>query len=517
MELDPKVGKRFRRETGVEAVADNFQAPSSTSDPNSFAYVSARERWPTILVEPDRKPHAHGDLQFSQTQAIDDVHRATSQESGEKAEEGKQITQGLATLKYELQHNRQLSPLSDDGGSDIPGYNKELEQRGHPKWHDVAWLYAECYLYRRMATLFANSKHWKNYDVFSKQKTSTFRSSRPAVIELAHRYNDLTKQFQSNQSAIASASAEERENAEKLLFVEMCEICLWGNATDLSLLTNLSYDDIQKLQGANARKANEDKIIVNDFASAFATLKKAKASGAKERRVDIVLDNAGFELFVDLVLAGYLLQADLATQIVLHPKNIPWFVSDVIPKDFGDLLNVLVNAKTFYESPSEEEQAQGVKPQALNEADAESLQTLFQNWSQLYAEGKIVLRPNVFWTEGGSYWRLPKTAPKLYEDLKESELVIFKGDLNYRKLTGDVMWDPTTPFPEALGPLGPGSGINVLALRTCKADVVVGLPKGEDERLRAVEGGGGNSGARKWAWSGKWAVVSFCGGKGQTP
>lgn len=60
---------------------------------------------------------------------------------------------------------------------------------------------------------------------------------------------------------------------------------------------------------------------------------------------------------------------------------------------------------------------------------------------------------------------------------------------------------------------GPGSGVRVLALRTCKADVVVGLPKGEDERLRAMEGGGGDSGARKWAWSGKWAVVSFNDGK----
>ena len=77
------------------------------------------------------------------------------------------------------------------------------------------------------------------------------------------------------------------------------------------------------------------------------------------------------------------------------------------------------------------------------------------------------------------------------------------------------MWDPTTPFTTAIGPLGPGSGIRTLALRTCKADVVVGLPEGEDERLRATEGGGADSGARKWAWSGKWAVVSFCDGKGQ--
>jgi hypothetical protein len=317
----------------------------------------------------------------------------------------------------------------------------------------VAWLYAECYLYRRIATIFAPTTHWKRYDVFSKQKMSTFRSSRPAVLELASRYNDLVKQLNSADSPLKSGTEEEREAAEKILFIEMCEICLWGNATDLSLLTNLSYEDIQKLQGSDARKANEKNILVNDFSAAFSCLKEAQKSGAKERRVDIVLDNAGFELFVDLVLAGYLLQSGLATHIVLHPKDIPWFVSDVVPKDFSDLLTVLVNAKSFYETPSEDDESRGVKPQPLSEQEAQNLEGLFQNWSTLYAEGSIVLRPNAFWTEGGSYWRLPGTAPKLYEDLKQSELVIFKGDLNYRKLTADVMWDPTTPFTEAIGPM----------------------------------------------------------------
>ncbi|KAK3710618.1 Hairy/enhancer-of-split with YRPW motif protein 2 [Vermiconidia calcicola] len=469
---------------------DTRTPPSHTSDKTSFGFVSARDRWPVII-----------------TGAIDDVHRATSKETiPEKQEEGKRITQGLATLKYELQHNRQMMPLPDDGGPDIAGYNHELEQRGNPNWFNVSWLFSECYLYRRVHTLFSLSKHWKGYDVFSKQKMSTFRSSRPAVLELAARYNDLTRQLQLNDS---SASEEECEKAEELLFTEMCEICLWGNATDLSLLTNLTYDDIQKLQGSESRKANEKNIVVNDLPAAFAAVKRVQKSGKQERRVDIVLDNAGFELFVDLVLTGYLLQSGLATQIVLHPKNMPWFVSDVVPKDFSDLLNVLVSAKSFYETPSEDDQSNGTTPKPLSDKEDEAMKQLFSNWSSLYASGKILLRPNVFWTEAGSYWRMLYTAPSLFSDLHQSELVIHKGDLNYRKLTGDAMWDPTTPFTEAIGPLGPGSGMRTLALRTCKADVVVGLPAGEDERLRD----GDESGCRKWAWSGKYAVVSFCDGK----
>ena len=290
----------------------------------------------------------------------------------------------------------------------------------------------------------------------------------------------------------------------------MCEICLWGNATDLSLLTGLSYEDIQKLQGADARKKAEKNVVVNDLPLAYKVLMRAQKQGNKERRLDIVLDNAGFELFVDLVLAGYLLAAGLATQIILHPKSMPWFVSDVIPADFAALLAALANPKAFY-STLEDEHSDS-KPEPLSDRGTVDLSFLFQHWSGLHSEGQLILRPNDFWTLPVSYWDLPKDA-KLYEDLKQSELVIFKGDLNYRKLTVDAMWEPTTPFSTAIGPLGPASGIRTLALRTCKADTVVGLPEGEDERLRAMEGGGGETGCRKWAWSGKWAVVQFCDGK----
>lgn len=283
-----------------------------------------------------------------------------------------------------------------------------------------------------MSTSFSLSTHWKNYDVFARQKMSTFRSSRPAVLELAARYKALLTQLEHG-----SGKAEDDE-AQRILFMEMCEICLWGNATDLSLLTNLTYEDIQKLQGSAARKAAEKNILVNDLPAAYDVLRKAKAEGKAERRVDIVLDNAGFELFVDLILAGYLLSSGLATLVVLHPKSIPWFVSDVLPSDFAELLNALANPKHFYETPSEEEELQNKTPAPLAADDAENLAFLFQNWSQIYAQGQIILRPNRFWTHPGSFWRLPHTDKELYEDLKTSDLVLFKGDLNYRKLTGDV-------------------------------------------------------------------------------
>lgn len=344
------------------------------------------------------------------------------------------------------------------------------------------------------------STRWKLHDVFDAQKKTTFGSSLAAVLELASKYRHIVTAIEAPEEPIPTLTPEQVAEKEKLLFIEMCEICLWGNATDLSLLTSLSYEDIQKLQGSEARKQSEKNILANDLPGVYAMLHRLKNEGKKDRRVDIILDNSGFELFVDLILGGYLLSTGLATEVVFHPKNLPWFVSDVLPKDFVGLLDALRDPVAYFTTPSE----------ALTDAQKSDLEFLFSHWAQLHAECKFILRPNGFWTTAGSYWRLPVVAPALFKDLKQSELCIFKGDLNYRKLTGDADWDPTTKFQDAIGPLGEqGSGIRVLVLRTCKADVVVGLPEGKDEELRSAneEGEG-----RKWAWSGKWAVVQFWDG-----
>jgi damage-control phosphatase, subfamily III len=275
--------------------------------------------------------------------------------------------------------------------------------------------------------------------VFGRQKLSTFKSSRPAVLELAAKYKELVLQLESESSADTQRSPEDVEEAKKILFMEMCEICLWGNATDLSLLTSLTYEDIQKLQGSEARKKSEANILVNDLPAAYQILKNAQVAGSgSERTIDIVLDNAGFELFVDLILAGYLLSANLATSVVLHPKLIPWFVSDVIPNDFAALLSALADPQGFYSAPSEEDILANRTPEPLSDKEVEELTFLYERWRDLHIDGKLVIRGNRFWTEAGSYWRLPGTQPELLEDMKQSELVIFKGDLNYRKLTADV-------------------------------------------------------------------------------
>lgn len=426
-----------------------------------------------------------------------------------------------------------IRPLEDDGKNDIVKYNKELEQRGELTWLNCPWLFSECYLYRRMNTFFTLTKHWKTYDVFNRQKLSTFKSSRPAVLELSEKYKGLIEKL---EQAPHVPDPEGVVEAEKLVFFELCEICLWGNATDLSLLTTLTYEELQKLQGSEARIAAEKNILVNQFPAAHQILHEARKNGKKERRIDFVLDNAGFEFFVDLLLVGYLITAGLATHVVLHPKSLPWFVSDVIPKDVDEAFSVLADPQTFFSS------VDGLVGEgssiALAQNEIINIQFMHKHLNSLRNAGKLTVRPDRFWTEGGSFWRMPHDAPELYKYLQAGDLLLLKGDLNYRKLTGDVRaplspltpslpsqtpfesytinilcthlqchWDPTTPWTTAVGPLA--NDLRILSLRTCKADVVVDLPQGKDEELRALSKGGGDSGAREWAWSGKWAVVSL--------
>lgn len=109
---------------------------------------------------------------------------------------------------------------------------------------------------------------------------ATFRSSRPAVLELAAKYKQLVTQLEEDK--VGTKDAAELEEAERILFMEMCEICLWGNATDLSLLTTLTYEDIQKLQGSQARKESEKNILVNDLPAAYKILKEVQKSKGKQ-------------------------------------------------------------------------------------------------------------------------------------------------------------------------------------------------------------------------------------------
>ena len=55
--------------------------------------------------------------------------------------------------------------------------------------------------------------------------------------------------------------------------------------------------------------------------------------------IDIVMDNAGFELISDLCLSEFVVAANLATEVRLRVKCQPWFVSDTMERDIWWLLD----------------------------------------------------------------------------------------------------------------------------------------------------------------------------------
>ena len=258
-------------------------------------------------------------------------------------------------------------------------------------------------------------------------------------------------------------------------------------------------EDLKSVQGAKVRAASEAKIVVNDTEKAWKKLMTLRDSGCKNVRVDFVLDNSGFELYADLMFAAFLLKTNLAQKIKLHGKDIPYMVSDVMLKDFHILLKDLKD-RSFFPVDSESEESKAF------DQFADDISTFFTN-------NQIEFEADSFWTTDLDYWNIDPSenkynGAKVYKDLLKSNLVIFKGDLNYRKLTGDRAWPRTTAWNVAIGPLAT-NGITLLSLRTCKADVQVALPTGLDEGLTQLWEKDHPGQGSWWCCSGKWAVICY--------
>ncbi|KAI0086103.1 DUF89 domain-containing protein [Irpex rosettiformis] len=410
-----------------------------------------------------------------------------------KFAEGKAIIEKISQLKYDMARDRPLECIPADGevyaDEDNEVLNQLAEQK-HDTWFTAPWLFAECYLYRLLRSFVTQTVHWRSLDPFYAQKEESFRGSCKAIYQLATTIHELDAEKQSI-----------RDDRGKLavLFKEMIQMCLWGNATDLSLLTHMSHDDVTHLQtvGKEAQAARLEFILKDDQDRVISYLESLKD---KDARVDFVLDNAGFELFTDFVFADFLVTyTPYVKKVVFHPKLIPWFVSDVTPSDFKSTIPSLFSESFF--NPSN---ASGGPQQH------EYLQKMVTRWQSYLDSGVFTLAVPVdtelgqshpkgdFWTGPWPYWDLQEKAPELrvWEDLKGSSLVVFKGDL---KLTGDIKWPVTTPFETAVGSFG--GVFPILSLRTNKADVVVDVPQEVADKLDAA--------GEKWRVNGKYALVSF--------
>jgi hypothetical protein len=164
-------------------------------------------------------------------------------------------------------------------------------------------------------------------------------------------------------------------------------------------------------------------------------------------QVDFVNDNVGADLLSGLALADFLLVQGWVREVVFHLKDRPFFVSDAMPPDMRATTSLLRSAPD----------------RAMRELGARMHDHL--------EAGRLIMKDDPFWTSSLMFRRLP---PPLRAEMARSDLVILKGDLNYRRLLNDRRWPHTTPL-EKIAHYFPAP---FLVLRTLKAELIAGLRPG---------------------------------------
>ncbi|XP_016973446.2 damage-control phosphatase ARMT1 [Drosophila rhopaloa] len=407
----------------------------------SFAYLTLRSRMPGIMQQVIMR-------------VVNDLPMLEEKFGEEVRKDVKQIVDAIERLKMELNRDRQF--LQFHGNEpDKAEWNAFLSELPRPKrtFFRACWLHAECYLYRRIFSFFENSRFLHNFDCFDHLKQEDLIISEETMKILAKATRDLPKTF---------------DNFHKLL-----RINLWCNHFEIQLgAFTFTEEEPQNDINVLAKVADIDRVLlVNDSVLVWNCLMKPGPNGI----VDYICDNGGFEFFADMVLLEYMVDNNLATQVRLHVKAIPWYISDLTRPDVEWTINYLVHHED------------------------ECLSALGKKWARLISSEKIVIAPvSHFWTGPQPYFVMVESDIELYRVLTNSRLAIFKGDLNYRKLMGDYIWDSAEEFITCLRGFRP---TNICAMRTVKCEVVCGLPEGMADTLLRND--------HTWMISGSYGVIQY--------
>jgi len=343
-----------------------------------------------------------------------------------------QINGNLEKLASELTLGY-LPPLVDDTGTDVGAWERYLAPYLGQRWVDVPWFLAETYFYRLLLeiTNYFRPGEWQGVDPFEVQKRQGFYSSLDSIVAVCDRLNN------------------------ELQLPELLYFALWGNRVDLSLWS--SQIDRSRFD-IHSELAH---ILVNDAP------KVAELLAISNGRIDVVIDNAGFELFCDLCLVDFLLASGVASLVNLHLKPHPTFVSDATIKDLHE-------TKSF-----------------LAAFDDPAVASLGGRLQEYIAHGHLAMKADDFWTSPLAGWEMPD---HLTRELS-SNLIIIKGDANYRRLLGDRHWDYTTNFADIVCYL-PSP---MVALRTLKSEVVVGIQAEQITELKQTD--------PDWLINGQWGLI----------
>jgi uncharacterized protein with ATP-grasp and redox domains len=359
------------------------------------------------------------------------------------------VERALEQLISEIPHAH-IRPLEDPDAPDAPAWEGYVAPYLRMDWLEIPWLFAEFYFFRRILEAtgyFCPRRPCYGLDPFLLQKRTGLETSREAVRALSIQLGHMI------EGAIAA-----REALSRMLLVS-----LLGNRADYSLWP--AGEDEQRLH--DSEKDDPDRIIINDTPAVvdyFSGLKPGSVC------LHFLLDNAGFELVSDLCIIDYLLSSGLAGSICFHVKAYPIYVSDAMMKDVEETI-------VFMASDT-----------------GPSLQAIAKRLRDHTNQGRLEGQAELFWTSPLEMWEMPEMIGKR---LAQSDLVIGKGDANYRRLVGDRHWPETTPFAEIISYFP----APLVALRTFKSEVHCGMKPGQAKALDRED--------PHWRTNGERGVIQF--------
>ncbi len=345
----------------------------------------------------------------------------------------------------------EIPELVEPHAPDAKGWQAYIHPYRGMNWLQVPWFFGETYFYRRILAelrYYLPESPYFGFDPFLTQKSRALdrlRSANQELIEVVNRWQ---------------AGKEDR----KAVLNEILSAALWGNQGDLS---NLPAESDRGGEGSGVWADTSRGLIVDEREEALGYICGGHPRG---RRIDLVLDNVGLELICDLCLADTLLASGLADRVLVHLKPYPMLVSDATEPDFEGTVRWL-----------------------LREGSAE-MRSFGRRLTGHLQQSRITVTHEFFWSSPLSLWEMPE---RLRNFLGESHLVIFKGDLNYRRILGDRHWPFTTPFSDIVGHF-PAA---VLALRTAKAELACGLQPGQATALAEAD--------PDWLTDGEWGMIQF--------
>ena len=392
-----------------------------------------------------------------------------NQEVWESKEGFESVVKGFEAIRQDLQSAADtkltyLEELPPDASPERQREWQEWKQLLDPfvekgdTWLSAPWLVTEFYVYRRLIQAIG---FWDEgtvgyrYDPFDKQKRAGLVSSVASAEPMLAKVPTLP----ATQEGITLASA----------------FALWGNKMDLSLWpADATASNVDVFSAILASAAEN---LLHDDSTALAQhCDKLRTKGGGN--VDIIVDNAGFELVTDLALAQHLVESGIAKVVTFQLKSHPTFVSDALEKD-------LVETVDYYASLDPEQYPNAQKAGLV--------------WKSFLEGGQWQCHEDNFWVQPFAMWEM--TEP-LRTDMKERcDLAFVKGDANYRRLLGDCQWDLTAPFEDVVGAYFP---CPVCALRTLKAELGCGMDADQVERAKSLDD--------NWLVNGRFGVVHF--GKG---